>query len=479
MKKIYSLLFCATLIAQTEKKVELKHPSFFRGLKADFAVNNSNQRSSNNSVSNNKLSSVNSTYWLPTKEVYYYYSSGWSLVDSTSYYYHTTPGVMAGKDDYNITYDVFTNTQNRDTFSYDSQGNLILSRFINWGSPSYTVYSEKHSSYYPNNKLKSNLNKFYIYDANSCLPGGPGHKLMGTSYDSTGYNAASHKIFTLGKNYNFGTCSWNNHSLDSFYRNSSNLVTKWVSLNAVPPTFTSWNPVSKQILTYNSSDTLIEVIVLQYNSSTMKYDTTGRITNILFHYYDKYDLDAIMVKYYIYQNYTSSGTFSNSASYECYYDSFNNLVKALTKSWNGTAFNDTLYGTFYTYFYKPSTTTGECDSVVVKVKNNPIAPLSFSDKYIYPLGITVTGINDVSLKKEVFRIYPVPAKDILNISSMTEESVWQILITDLQGRTIYTFNNEKPSKQVGIDISGILPGYYGVQITTKDGRKYNSKLLKE
>lgn len=423
-----------------------------------------------------KTQSTNSTYWLPTQEKHFtYQTNNWVLQDSTRNYYHTTPGALAGKLDYSMNYIISSSQVYRDTFSYNPMGYETLSRYIEWGLPSYTVMGEYITSYYPSWKIKGYLSKWNQVDYNNCLPGGPVSKLVFSSHDTFIYNSANHLIVSLNKFYNLSGCNWNNQSLDSFIRNSNNLVIRENIYSASPPSYT-WAPSLRLFFTYNSFDTLTEAMLLNYNMMTSTFDTSGKYKNIKFHYYNKYDLNACVLKKYEYHNY-SSGTFTPSFNEEVTYDNFNNLTKLINKSWNGSAFNDTTFGLVRTIYYKSGTTIGEIDSIVEKIKVIPNMPFDFSEKYIYK-GIQVTGINDLVNMKEAFRLYPVPASDFVNITPMTGYTIDEVNIFDLQGRLVGTVHNQTPHGNISINVSNLSQGYYGIQIITKEGNKFQSKIIK-
>jgi hypothetical protein len=423
-----------------------------------------------------KVNATNATYWVPTQEKHYVYqTNNWALNDSTRNYYHTNPGPLAGKLNYDMNYQITSTQIYRDTISYNGLGYETKSRYIEWGVPTYTVLYEYNTSYYPSWNIKGYLSKSNQLDYNNCLPGGPVNKLLYSSLDTFIYNGSNHLIVYLSKSYNLTPCAWNNQTLDSFIRNSSNLVIRENLYNANPPSFT-WTPNQRLYFTYNSSDTLTEVLILNYNSMTSTFDTSGKYKNIKFHFYNKYDLNSSVFKKYEFYNY-SAGNFTPSISEEVSYDNFNNLSKIINKSWNGSSFSDTIFALTRTIYYKTGTTIGEIDSIVEKIKLFPNMPFMLTDKYIYK-GIQVTGINDLVKNKEAFRLYPNPSSDYLNISSQEGYEIIEVNIYDLQGKLIKNIYKKFSDRIISINVSDLLPGYYGVQIKTKDGTKYQSKFIK-
>lgn len=423
-----------------------------------------------------KTQSTNATYWLPTHEKHFTYQmNNWVLNDSTRNYYHTSPGALAGKLNYNMNYNISSSQIYRDTISYNPMGYETLNRYIQWGLPSYTVMGEYITTYYPSWKMKGYLEKWNQLDFNNCLPGGPVNKLVFSSHDTFIYNSANHLIVNISKLYNLSGCNWNNQALDSFIRNSNNLVIRENRYIANPPSYT-WEPSQRLFYNYNSSDTLTELLVLNYNTMTSTFDTSGKYKNIKFHFYNKFDLNTCVLKKYEFHSY-SAGTFTPSLSEEITYDNFNNITKLINKSWNGSAFNDTIFGLLRTIYYKSGTTIGEIDSIVEKIKIVPNSPFMFSDKFIYK-GIQVTGVNDLINMKEAFRIYPVPSNDFINITPTSGYTIDEVSIFDLQGKLIGTMQNQNLNRNVQINISNLTPGYYEIQITSKEGNKFHSKIIK-
>lgn len=80
--------------------------------------------------------------------------------------------------------------------------------------------------------------------------------------------------------------------------------------------------------------------------------------------------------------------------------------------------------------------------------------------------------SNTSLSKNAVSIYPNPTKGQVNIES--KSSVKSILLVDMNGRTVKTFENIKQ-----LDLSGLQKGVYMLNVTLADGQKTSTKLIKD
>ena len=79
---------------------------------------------------------------------------------------------------------------------------------------------------------------------------------------------------------------------------------------------------------------------------------------------------------------------------------------------------------------------------------------------------------NVNAAKNAVTVYPNPTKGQVNIQS--KSTVKSILLVDMNGRTVKTFENIKQ-----IDLSGLQKGVYMLNVTLSDGQKTSTKLIKE
>jgi hypothetical protein len=83
------------------------------------------------------------------------------------------------------------------------------------------------------------------------------------------------------------------------------------------------------------------------------------------------------------------------------------------------------------------------------------------------------GIKENNLNNGLFKIFPNPSNNKLNITSNSNAIISEVQITDVNGKVIKTFNNESE-----LEINELNAGIYFLNITS-DGRKYHQKFIKE
>ena len=97
-----------------------------------------------------------------------------------------------------------------------------------------------------------------------------------------------------------------------------------------------------------------------------------------------------------------------------------------------------------------------------------------------PLTIWDPAMNNETIEKETFKIFPNPAKDVLNIAFSSEKNGrTQYAVFDLNGRLIKTFEKEhfkQSHHQIIIDF--LTSGTY-VLIIHHNGKSYNNKFVKQ
>lgn len=85
----------------------------------------------------------------------------------------------------------------------------------------------------------------------------------------------------------------------------------------------------------------------------------------------------------------------------------------------------------------------------------------------------VTSVNDIT--QNTFSFFPNPVNNVLNIKS--ENTIEQISITDMSGRTIKTINSNN-TKQTSIDVADLTSGIYFVQVVSNGVSKVQ-KFIKQ
>lgn len=74
--------------------------------------------------------------------------------------------------------------------------------------------------------------------------------------------------------------------------------------------------------------------------------------------------------------------------------------------------------------------------------------------------------------KDRLGLYPVPSKDVVNISELPADFCDEIVIFDMTGRVVKRFYNE-----VNLDVSNLSDGLYMIRVITKEGKSYTEKFL--
>ncbi|MBR4155117.1 MAG: T9SS type A sorting domain-containing protein [Bacteroidales bacterium] len=85
--------------------------------------------------------------------------------------------------------------------------------------------------------------------------------------------------------------------------------------------------------------------------------------------------------------------------------------------------------------------------------------------------------NDFIINEEVkivnrLGLYPVPSKDVINISELPAQSCEEIIIFDMTGRLMKHFRND-----VNLDISDLSNGLYMIRVVTDEGKSYTEKFV--
>jgi hypothetical protein len=121
---------------------------------------------------------------------------------------------------------------------------------------------------------------------------------------------------------------------------------------------------------------------------------------------------------------------------------------------------------------------GDADGIPTLLAVNPSAIYGGGFSDVVP---TVGGMNklspllataNVSAAKSAVSIYPNPTKGQVNVVS--KSAVKSILLVDMNGRAVKTFENIKQ-----IDLSGLQKGVYMLNVTLADGQRTSTKLIKE
>lgn len=85
--------------------------------------------------------------------------------------------------------------------------------------------------------------------------------------------------------------------------------------------------------------------------------------------------------------------------------------------------------------------------------------------------------NDYIVNEEIktvnkLGLYPVPSKNVINISELPAQSCEEVLIFDMTGRLMKHFRND-----VNLDISDLSNGLYMIRVITDEGKSYTEKFV--
>jgi photosystem II stability/assembly factor-like uncharacterized protein len=76
------------------------------------------------------------------------------------------------------------------------------------------------------------------------------------------------------------------------------------------------------------------------------------------------------------------------------------------------------------------------------------------------------GIKENSSLKKKIKVYPNPAKELLNIENKSNLKIEQLFLKDISGKVVRNFNR----KELRLDVSGLVSGNYLLQIVSNEGQ---------
>jgi len=82
-----------------------------------------------------------------------------------------------------------------------------------------------------------------------------------------------------------------------------------------------------------------------------------------------------------------------------------------------------------------------------------------------PYADCTVGIDEADNTKVVADIYPNPASELLNVEFQNVED-WLISLTDVNGKVVYTSNNDKETI-ITVNVSSFSAGVYLLQLTSE------------
>ena len=116
------------------------------------------------------------------------------------------------------------------------------------------------------------------------------------------------------------------------------------------------------------------------------------------------------------------------------------------------------------------------DSASISIQSDEVTPQYFAMLFLDNLKFSLfkVGVNEVSIYKE-FKIYPNPAKDLLNID-VTDILNFKFQISDFYGREILNGNSDN-RKQFQFDISELKNGIYFLNLKNDNGLNISRKIV--
>ena len=93
----------------------------------------------------------------------------------------------------------------------------------------------------------------------------------------------------------------------------------------------------------------------------------------------------------------------------------------------------------------------------------------------YERNTAVTLSRDNTLAAADFQLYPNPAKDLITIQTNSSQEIKTVSIVDMQGRTVFTSNQNIES----ISVSNLQQGMYFMTLETSNGASATKKFIKQ
>ena len=103
---------------------------------------------------------------------------------------------------------------------------------------------------------------------------------------------------------------------------------------------------------------------------------------------------------------------------------------------------------------------------------------SEEEKCIHTISSFVTGIEDV-VNEDQIKLYPNPTKDIINIvfaNKLTKDIT--IKLYNIWGQPIKKQFIHQESREITLNVKGLVDGIYLIELTTDERLIYREKLIK-
>ena len=381
---------------------------------------------------------------LPGNSDDYFYQNGWNLGMFTRYTYNA-----AGQLVTRITKSAYTGQfQDKDTISYDAQGELLYQGSFSWLSNSWVE----------------------MY----------GFKQIIT------YNSNSQQTEAISLSLKQGI--WTNIFKQSTNYNANGKITEKTSYNWRN---NNWQGLSKQLYSYGSGSTVPNEIVFQEYRNGV-WENKERFVNISWHDFNKMQFD-----FYEKQGWTNGwiimsrhsttydafggsetitqlpgpgNTWVNSQRATITYDNRMNFIGEKSELWQGNMWRvDTDYQQILTY-----NATDDVTEMISRFWDKPSNSYQNSARSVYHNFIRISGTTKDFAPLNV-KLYPNPTSEVLNIQ-IEGKQAGTILITDLTGKIVLQHNLDAAENRV--NIASLAKGTYILKLQSLAGT-YNTKIIKE
>ncbi|SFC37454.1 Por secretion system C-terminal sorting domain-containing protein [Flexibacter flexilis DSM 6793] len=351
-------------------------------------------------------------------------------------------------------------------YIYNTNNQLIQDTYYNWSNNVWVAYSKINYTYTNNNQTQAATYKWNANNNNW------------TNYSKEDYVYNNVNQLTQKITAHWGGNVWaNDYKYEYAYINNN--LTQIIT-NSWGTTSNTWSNYIKEEYTYNTNNQ-----VLLY--TTYYFSNNSWVGMSKFEYI--YDANSSLTTN-IHSTWNSSNSsWRNYLKSEFTYNSNNDETSESYYAWDNTANTWLSYGkqdyTHNTAYAKTAlvlpyslSNARFFSSMVLSRQNsswvNSTWQVDSTFTYYYsPQGATSVRENEQTAAS----LYPVPAKDILNIALLDNENEATIEIFDMQGRKVLAQNLLQNVSQ--ITVNQLQTGLYLYNIRTTNERVQNGKFVKQ
>lgn len=299
------------------------------------------------------------------------------------------------------------------------------------------------------------------------------------------YNSSNQPVESINELWNAGNGVWENTLRSVNIYNSENSVESqnfmWEN--------NAWVLIGRVTETYDTNTMVLEVVHEDYDNSTSTYTNTDRslseftnfdlLDNILDYEWDTVENEWMLQSrtsytYNVNQLATKmtledwvNNTWVNDVLETFSYDANNFLIESLRSDWNSTTSS---YDTATRQLITNDSEGNPTETITQTFQFGSWINAS-RDRRTYP---TCSALSETEFLAENFKIYPVPASNILTIESKKMFQGYAEL-RDIRGRLIST---EKLSNNSKIDISSLNSGVYLLTISSQE-ETFTKRIIKQ